>query len=382
MGPSLLSGIVLMVLSFDSLLRFVLVLIRLIGPRGRRNGAVEGMAADRGCIILISAHNESGTIGKTIAGLTGQLGAWPGSCVWVIADRCDDMTAAEAARAGAEVAVRGEGRLGKGAAIDWWMMEHGKVWSQRDAVLILDADSGLEAGSLARIRREFEGGADVVQAFVAPVTGSSSGRLAGWSEVLMQRLDDEARRRMGWSVPLRGAGMAFRGEILAALVPRLHTLAEDLELDVLLASSGRRVRFAPEAVVLDPKPVRPEGASRQRARWLQGQLQVIAGYRREIAGSLLNGGAGAFFLLCLLLLRPKVLFIGLRLAMLPVIPLAAGTGLAMDAAYYLAGALFVDRPGRYLLDLMSAPRYVFMWFRGFTLALLKRSRNVWLKAGR
>ena len=180
--------------------------------------------------------------------------------------------------------------------------------------------------------------------------------------------------------------MAFRSELLAELAPRLHTYAEDLELDVILASRRARVAFVPEATIFDPKPQQTEGASRQRARWLQGQLQVLRDYRRESAQALLVGGAGAWFLLWLLMLRPKILFIALRMVLLlagllysPLFWLAL-TGLAMDAIYYLAGAAIVDNPRRYLLDLLSVPRYAAMWFFSFGTALIRR--RVWLRAGR
>src|SRR4029453_15085309 len=125
---------------------------------------------------------------------------------------------------------------------------------------------------------------------------------------LVEQIKEEARRRCGWSVPLRGTGMAFRGGALAGIAPRLRTQAEDLELDVLLASGGNRVDFVPQAVVLDPKPRQSSGASRQRARWFQGQLQVLRSYPREIATALARGGLGAWFLLPPLMLRPKILF--------------------------------------------------------------------------
>ena len=49
---------------------------------------------------------------------------------------------------------------------------------------------------------------------------------------------------------------------------------------------------------------------------MQGQLQVLRDYRREYVNALLTGGVGAWFLLWLLMLRPKILFIGLRLLLL------------------------------------------------------------------
>lgn len=368
---------------FDSLLRFLLLCLRVVAPARQRK---LNNKATRGCAVLIAAHDEAGTIGPSVAALLEHLPEWPGSSLWVVADRCTDDTANEAAAAGAQVATRTSGKLGKGAVIAWWLRQYDAVWQSKDAVLILDADTKIAPGTLSALRQAMADGADAAQAFVAPDASTNSGRLAGWSEVLMQRIDDEARRRCGWPVPLRGTGMALRGELLAELAPRLHTYAEDLELDVILAARGARVEFVPEAVIYDPKPQQAAGASRQRARWLQGQLQVLRDYRREFAQALLTGGAGAWFLLWLLMLRPKILFIGLRVLLLfagffftPLLWLALA-GLMMDGMYYLAGAAIVDNPRRYLLDLLAVPRYAAMWFFSFGTAIIRR--RVWLRAGR
>ncbi len=390
--PGLLAGLLL---ALDSLLRFGLVCLRAMKPPVRA-GLIR--VASPGCIVLIAAKDEAGMIGETVTAVLPQLTEWPGSRLWVVADNCADATASEAAAAGACVASRKNGRLGKGAVIAWWLQNHQADWKDKDSVLVLDADSRLSAGSLAALKTAMECGADAAQAFVAPQADSSSGRLAGWSEILMQRIDDEARCGQGWQVPLRGTGMAIRAELLAELAPKLHTLAEDLELDVLLAARQAKVVFVPEAMVIDPKPELSSGAARQRARWLRGQLQVLRDYWREIGRSLLNGGLSAWFLLPLLFLRPKTLLIGLRLVIVlaiagwqyifsikgsPVgqmfLPVwsAAGIGLLLDVAYYLAAVRVVDDPRKYLADLLAAPRYVVMWMYSFGVMTVRRG---WLKA--
>jgi cellulose synthase/poly-beta-1,6-N-acetylglucosamine synthase-like glycosyltransferase len=392
----LISQAAALLLLSDGLFRAILLLLRGVMPE-RVDGPESNTesASSRGCVVLIAAHNEAGTIGPTVTALKEQLVEWPGSSLWVSADRCSDQTTIEAATAGAKVAERpnesSEGSAGKCAAIAWWLSKHEDEWRSRDAVLILDADSRLMKGSIRALRRAMATGGDdlaALQSFVAPDARGGAGRMAGWSEILMQRIDDEARRRCRWSVPLRGTGMAFRGDALAGIAPRLRTLAEDLELDVLLASERKRVEFVPDAVVLDPKPRQSSGASRQRARWFQGQLQVLRYYPREIVMALVSGGLGAWFLLPLLLLRPKILFIGLRSLLLlisiwvPFLFWIALAGLAMDAAYYLWGATMVDNPRRYLFDLLSAPRYAAMWLYGFGIAIIRRDKRVWLRSGR
>jgi cellulose synthase/poly-beta-1,6-N-acetylglucosamine synthase-like glycosyltransferase len=372
----------------DSLLRFTLLCLR--GARTAKPVAdrVTNESGNKSrCLVLIPAHNEAGTIGATVAALQDRLAECSRAQLWVIADRCTDNTAREAEAAGARVAERNDGGLGKGAVLAWWLAQTSSEWQPSDCLVILDADSRLTPGGLNALQLALDSGAVAAQAFVAPSAETKAGRLAGWSEVLMQHIDDEARLRCGWNVPLRGTGMAFRAEVLAELAPRLHTLAEDLELDVLLAARHAKVLFVPQAKVYDPKPQQIAGASRQRARWLQGQLQVARDYWRAGLQALLKGGIGAWFLLWLLFLRPKTALIGLRLSLLAVGLLSGSRlltglallGLVLDALYYLGGALIVEERQRYLQDLLAAPRYVAMWLYSFGLATVRRG---WLKAGR
>ncbi|MFN0122038.1 MAG: glycosyltransferase family 2 protein [Blastocatellia bacterium] len=393
----LMTGLLGTGMALDSVLRAGLLWKRFRGPR--RFAAPASLSEAGGvdaAIILIAARDEAGVIGDTVRALGPMLDEWPGARVQVVADHCVDQTADEARQAGAVVSARMAGRMGKGAVIDWWLREQQALWKKGRIIIILDADSRIEPGTLAALRGTFAAGADVAQAFVKPVADTRSGRLAGGSEVLMQSVDDMARSASGWQVPLRGTGMAFRAGLLAELTPRLHTLAEDLELDVLIAARKIRVAFVPDAVLLDPKPMKSDGAARQRARWLRGQLQVLRDYRREALRALATGGASAWFLLPLLFMRPKVLFIALRMAALlfSLLMLAIGTapailfsglagfaltGLLLDSVYYLAAAPLMSDPQKYLRDLLAAPRYALMWVFSMGLMLVRRG---WLRAGR
>jgi cellulose synthase/poly-beta-1,6-N-acetylglucosamine synthase-like glycosyltransferase len=364
-------------LLIDSGLRFSLLAIRATLPE---RPPQKCQAEAGGCVILIAAHNEAEVIGATVAALGPLLTEWEGSVLHVIADRCSDATASQAALVGAHVTLRDNGPGSKAAALAWWMETQRVEWQSRPAILVLDADSRLEPGSLAAFARTLRKGVGAAQAFIKPEAPTRQARLAGWSEVIMQRVDDAARQRLGWSVPLRGTGMLFRPSLFATLAPRLHTLAEDLELDVLVAALGERVVFVPEAVVIDPKPRRSLGAAHQRARWLQGQAQVAYEYAGQILRAIVRGGIGSFVLFTLLFLRPKALFIFVRIvAALLGWWRPAVVGLSLDAIYYLGGAFFVDNRRLYLRDLLATPRYLAMWCLSLTIALIKRG---WLRAGR
>jgi cellulose synthase/poly-beta-1,6-N-acetylglucosamine synthase-like glycosyltransferase len=360
----------------DAFLRFALLCVRFLA---RAPQPSKDRAGSNECVILIPAKDEEGTIGSTVAALRQQISDDRITSLWVISDHCRDGTAAEAEACGARVAIRTEGPSGKGAAIAWWLRNHRDAWQDQSTIVLLDADTRLIPGSIPALIQAMDKDTLAAQAFVAPAASTSAGRLAGDSEVLMQLIDDEARRRCGWPVPLRGTGMAFQGKLLAELAPSLHTLAEDLELNVLAAAAGITVKSVPDAVVFDPKPSKLAWASRQRGRWLRGQLQVLWDYRQELTHAFIHGSLGTRQLLLMLILRPKIAFIAMRIALLLGAWQLAMTGLVMDAAYYLAALFVVENRKQYLSDLLGVPRYALMWLWGFNIAATRRD---WSRTGR
>jgi len=355
---------------------------------------------------IIPAHNEEKVIAQTITNLRA---ANPDS-ILVIADGCTDSTVEAAEASGAMVFQCSEGS--KGGALKWLFNKDLTGFENLSGLIaIFDADSTVSPNFFPEVRRAFEGGAQVTQGFVSPVIqphpsqrdslpifASSESKdkttwrtwgglgwgknpaptLAAYSEVLSQVFDDEVRSRLGWSVPLRGTGMAFRVELLRELLPHIHTRTEDIELSLLLAQRGVRVKFLRDAIIYDPKPQDAERVARQRARWLQGQMQVWRDYWQTILRLSLRG-AEMGWLLGALLLKPKTFLVALKLLMCLLVWLLPFSALLKspftllfiaEVLYYIGGLLLVsaqDR-SRYAHVLFLAPLYVWVWGRSVFIA--------------
>ncbi len=345
-------------------------------------------------IVLILARNESTVLGETLRHLAGCLG--PEDRLHVVADQCSDGTVELARRSGAEVHVRaaGEGRPGKGGALRWWVDRMRGGAAGRAPVVVLDADSLPSPGLLDGLRQAMASGASAAQAEIRPVVlvPSGVGLLAAYSEITEQRVFDDWRARLGWPVRLRGTGMAIRRDVLERAASRLSTRAEDIELTVLIASSGESICPVRSAGVYDPKPADAPGASRQRARWLQGQAGVLRRHPREVLRLILRGPAG-WSLLESLFLRPKTFILPLKAVsaaaswtaavhsgngILGGIAFAASLWLAVDGIGLVAGLRLMPDAGTARRTLLASPLYLTMWLRSVLLSAV--SRDPWLRS--
>jgi cellulose synthase/poly-beta-1,6-N-acetylglucosamine synthase-like glycosyltransferase len=342
--------------------------------------------------VLIPAHDEEPHIADAVR--CAREAGGPALSLFVVADRCADATAARAEAAGARVFVRSDGPPGKGAALAWFLDAAAAELAGVDALLVLDADSRLQAGAVEALGRALDAGADAAQGFVRPLpgTGSPASMLSAFSEWIAQAVVDRLRRRLRCPVPLRGTGMAIRLDVLREVAPLCRTRVEDAELTLLLLDRRRTIAFVPEAVVEDPKPPRFGGVVRQRARWLQGQCGLLGRYPGLILKLLLTRGLGDAWLVLSLLLKPKTFFLALRVALaatlclladgpvLKALAVLATASLAPDVVYYAIGWLTVPKAWRWPVAgaLLCSPLYAILWAAASVLGLF--SRKPWLRA--
>jgi cellulose synthase/poly-beta-1,6-N-acetylglucosamine synthase-like glycosyltransferase len=342
--------------------------------------------------ILILARDESDVVGETIDRV--RRSAAPTDRIHVVADHCQDRTAAVAREHGAIVHIRsGASPSGKGPAIRWWLERTRREPGRAPGVVILDADTLVEPEAITALRRRLSSGAPAVQAYVRPLLRASTvvGRLAALSETVEQQVYDVLRSRLGWPVRLRGTGMAFNREALELVAPRLQTSAEDVELTIRLSSQRIRTESCREAVVRDPKPPDENGAARQRARWLHGLLEVTACCRGPILRVVGLGPAG-WSLLSSLFLKPRTLFFPLKVSLCAGLWLAApGRGpwigilaggftasTALEALGWIVGLRYIPERNDTLRALLHAPRFAAMWLR--SASLLPTAGRRWLRA--
>ena len=278
-----------------------------------------------------------------------------------------------------------DGLSGKGQALSWLVANYAQEIANVDIIIVLDADSLVDSHFGDNIRKAFLPGVDVVQSQVCPThtKDHTLTLLASYSEALSQHIDDLARQRLKWPVPLRGTGMAFRPEIFRTIGRNLQTQVEDIEISVLLADMGILVHFSPDCLVFDPKASKMLGLARQRGRWLKGQRHILWVLKKDL-WNLFSSRLAEWSLIQALLFKPKTLLVLIKLflflfaVLIPFLPLVLSQLLigslilsfTVDILYYSYGLCLVAQPIKYLLALLRAPIYLLLWLAGWVYSIL------------
>lgn len=230
-------------------------------------------------VALVPAHNEERVIANTVKGL---FAAWAGALgdlrVIVIADNCTDSTARAAAMAGAEVWER-IGKPGKQYALKWAFDRLREQEKSNVIVTVIDADNMMEKGYYEALTYGLMK-ADVVQAYLKSLNVRDNLQTKWYSLmfVFVMRFVFLGRDRLGRSGILGGTGWAMKLKVLDGCPFDVTSLTDDLEYSIKLKLAGYRVRYIPQAVIQDEKPMGFMVGVRQRLRWARGQWQCFIKY--------------------------------------------------------------------------------------------------------
>ena len=237
-------------------------------------------------VVVIPAHNEALGIAETVGSVLALDYPAAQRKVVVIADNCVDNTGQVAKDAGAEVVERfDDRRRSKGFALtdvlpgvlrDSWV----------DAIVIVDADTVVQANLLSCFAAHFADGALVVQADYAVANPAQ-----GWRTALLDvaftcfhEVRSLGRERLLLSSGLRGNGMGFTRQALERVPHAASSLVEDLEHGIALGNAVIRVVYAHDTKVWAEMPTDDDAAESQRRRWEHGRELM----RKQHGWSLLN----------------------------------------------------------------------------------------------
>lgn len=342
--------------------------------------------------LVVPAHNESAGIAPTVKSLLALDYPRDRFDVLVVADNCNDDTAAQARAAGATVLERNDSeRRGKGYAL---LYAFERLPDDVDAVVVIDADTLVSPNLLRAFAARRELGADAIQADYAVRNPDASWRtrLMAIAFGSFHIVRSRARERLRLSCGLRGNGMCFSKALLARVPHESFSIVEDVEYGIRLGEAGTRVYYADEAHVYGEMVSQAAAATSQRRRWEEGRRELVARNALRLLRAGIARSDRVLFDLALDLLIPPLSRIAVLsvlgwlasaalcwFAQAPLVSAWIWSGCVLSVALYVLRGWAVSGTGaRGLLDLALAPVYV-----AWKLTLRRRGRSdAWVRTKR
>ncbi len=236
--------------------------------------------------VVIPAHNEEGGIAACLDSLKACEPCEEATVeLVVIADNCTDDTAGAARAAGARVLERhDEHDRGKGFALEYGFRSV-LADPEVDAVMVVDADTEVEASFLRAAEAAFAEGAQAVQSRyqIGNPDASDRVRLVAIAFKAFNVLRPMGRSRLGLSAGILGNGFGLTRGTVERIPYTAHSVVEDLEYHLRLVREGVRVEFLEDTEVRADQPVGDQGTETQRARWEGGRLRMMREHLPRLA---------------------------------------------------------------------------------------------------
>lgn len=344
--------------------------------------------------ILVPAYNEAVGISATLKLLLSQLA--PQDRLVVIADNCDDATAAIARAVGATVIERQDPDCrGKGYAIDYGLRFI--AGDPPDVVVMVDADCVVDPGTIEQIARLAVTVARPVQAtylLTPPANPGPKDAVSALAFMVKNLVRPRGLAQVGLPCLLTGTGMAFPWPLICQASLANSNLVEDMQLGLDLAMAGTAPIFCSEANVTGLLPQHKHAVKSQRTRWEQGHLQTLLTQVPQLLRATVQQKRLDLLAIALdLSVPPLSLLVMLWIAAMGGALLAGMLGVSWTPAILLAAEgllILISIVGAWvkfgraqlpLLALLAAPLYV-LWKIPLYLAFLVRPEKKWIRTER
>jgi cellulose synthase/poly-beta-1,6-N-acetylglucosamine synthase-like glycosyltransferase len=299
----LFCGCVLLVMTLPLVLELLILTIAALWPKVPVETERAGSNADL-LTVLIPAHNEETLIGRAIQSAL-QSADSAATKVLVVAHNCTDATAENARAAGASVLLLDDStRSGKGHALSEGF--RAALAEDSQAVLVMDADSLMDANLIVDVRRQLQTGVRALQCRYEVNNSQDSARTKLMSLAFfgMNVIRPRGRARLGFSAGILGNGFVIHRDVLTLVPYGSHSIVEDVEYHLALLRAGIHVRFLDTAGVRGEMPATGTSSRAQRARWEGGRIHLMQRWAPKLLGNLLRGRVSLLEPLCDLLALP------------------------------------------------------------------------------
>jgi len=367
MQPLMLNivAIILLIITLPGTLELLFLTLSSLLKKQDSDEDVRQTLTDIRLAVVIPAHNEESGIESTLRSFFDCEKPLDKKDIYVIADNCDDQTAAIAKQNEVSVMERFDESLrGKGYALNFAFAKLIET-DKYDGFMVVDADSRVNKGFVQEFRKIFSQGADAAQCSNLVDNHEINTRtrlmnIAIWANNIVRL---QGRESVGLSVGILGNGFGLSAHTLRAIPYESYSIVEDLEYHLRLIEAGKRVRFIKRACVYSVTPVSGKEAETQRVRWEGGRFSIIKSSVPALAKKVARGKLRFLEPLAELVLLPLAYHVALLFLIL-----ICGSGITflygifglttvvlhICVAFYLGGC---DRHDFFAL--CKAPLYIF-----------------------
>ena len=224
--------------------------------------------------VLVPAHNEADGISATLATIVPQLK--PEDRLVVIADNCNDETAAIARQPGVTVIERQDSeRKGKGYALDYAL--NFLEANPPEVVINIDADCIVHPETVERIASLAVATQHPVQSqylMVQPTNPNPKDTISALAVKVKNLVRPMGLQQLNLPCLLTGSGMAFPWSVIRTVSLANSKTVDDMQLGLDLAIAGYPPIYCQEARVTG-RLMEKQAAQSQRARWEHGHIETL-----------------------------------------------------------------------------------------------------------
>ncbi|MEO6548036.1 MAG: glycosyltransferase family 2 protein [Ferruginibacter sp.] len=285
--------------------------------------------------------------------------------VYIVADKCDiSMLNFFSNKV---ILLRPEETLGSNTRSHFYAIRNFK--RQHERLAIVDSDNLVHPEFINQLNIFFESNYEAVQGVrMAKNLNTTYACLDAARDIYYHYYDGKLLFNAGSSATLAGSGMAFTTSLYKQCLEHQDITGAgfDKVLQYEIVKNGRRIAFAPNALVFDEKTTNPDQLVKQRSRWINTWFRYF-GFGFKLLGIGLVKFDWNNMLFGLTLLRPplfiflllSVFFMAVNIILSPIVAALWLLGILLFIAGFFIALSHAETDQRIYRSLSNIPKFIF-----------------------
>lgn len=259
--------------------------------------------------VLIPAYKEDGVIVDSAIQAAAHNYPKERFDVFVIADQLEASTIMKLDRTAVKIILVMFEKSSKAKALNVALNQ----LNGYQVAVVLDADNIMKPDFLYEINEEYNKGSMAIQGQrIAKNEQNSLASLDAISEGVNNNIFRKGHQNLGLSSALIGSGMAFDFNLFRNYMANINALGGfDKELELSLLRDNFKIKYLPQAQVLDEKVSDKHSFSNQRTRWIAAQIRFgIRSFKDGVNQLFKHGNFDYFDKVLQFVFLPRLILLG------------------------------------------------------------------------